>query len=1139
MKKYIPALLITLFAVWSFAGSFPIVKVPNSYTGKPDMTLDGSAIYNAISTGRGNVSYLNMTGFARQARYLNLSSKVASGGTGGGDITTAHFNAFSTATQGKLDLKLDKTRHTAYSTARQAEINTHVGLTSTAHGGIPASSSSVTGMTVYGAAGAVGTASTYSKGDHKHAQVAFPNHSATTNRSRANSHPTSAITGLDAALAAKLETSTFNAYTSLHTGATGGGLDPAVFIAYTSIGREQEGVASALVVSHNALGSAHSGHFTNTSNPHSVTAAQVGAPTLAAFGGYTSATNYALEGRKVKHGFVRDHTVIPSFDNTTHVFTLTPTTHFEYYYLGNEVIVNAAKTVDLDTYTLSTGLWYITFDDTSGNLVASKTAWNMYTQVPIATIFWNSSAGAVGDEMHLDTRDVNWHYWAHRTIGARYYSGFAMTDPIVGTGSTISVGGGTIYDEDIEHTIATPTTSVRVWYQTGASTWSFQDPATTPYITSVSYAKSDSAYTLTDVANNQYINSWFYASGDIDKPIYMVIETRTSTYATLATARAATPPDLSSFEGNQELKILYRIIWKGDNIVQEITDYRTSSPLPSGGAAATSAAAVTYSAGTSTTPLTAATVQGAIDELDLNSYNLRTAFSGYTTIGREQEGVAASLIASHNTATASHDSHFVANTAPHTGANGHAILRTQATFGSLSTANIFADGLINGVKSITIIDATLSPGKSVSINPELLNMVGSDGTAGISSVASQYELYAGKKSAVSPWLDPNGASFVQYHYKDDFSEGGSTFNLSSYYSQEGSRASFKTYSGWEVGVQAKERLILSNRGVTIPGNLSDGSTSTAVTTIVEHPGSATPYGSHPPAGSNKQVQYNLNGAAAGASLLNYTGGMTRIGDATMTPTSPLHVVRGNSTTDENYVARISNAYYLAGNKASIAFTGKDKPGNEYIGGNIGVVFNNHSTPRLNTTLHFNNNSTARTGTGSPNLKTSYLVEYYHGGGSGLGSMWEKNLVSYLQNNGVQGWLIRNTSSSSAVTGNILYTAPGATGLPGYGTTTGGTGIAFYSGGSFANQFTFATYSSKAAFYSGSTGASQKNILTMDNRNKRVGIGGVTSPSSSLDVIGLPVYGGATMTAARATITGLTRGAFWEYSTAGLRQLGVY
>lgn len=43
--------------------------------------------------------------------------------------------------------------------------------------------------------------------------------------------------------------------------------------------KETTGVASGLIVSHNANGASHSGHFTSTSNPHSVTAAQVGSPT--------------------------------------------------------------------------------------------------------------------------------------------------------------------------------------------------------------------------------------------------------------------------------------------------------------------------------------------------------------------------------------------------------------------------------------------------------------------------------------------------------------------------------------------------------------------------------------------------------------------------------------------------------------------------------------------------------------------------------------------------------------------------------------------------------------------------------------------------------------------------------------------
>ena len=61
---------------------------------------------------------------------------------------------------------------------------------------------------------------------------------------------------------------------------------------------------------------------------------------------------------------------------------------------------------------------------------------------------------------------------------------------------------------------------------------------------------------------------------------------------------------------------------------------------------------------------------------------------------------------------------------------------------------------------------------------------------------------------------------------------------------------------------------------------------------------------HPAPGSNKQVAYNNRGVWGGASLLNYTGSMVRIGAATITPNAQLHVI-GNMRSSTGIFNNIS------------------------------------------------------------------------------------------------------------------------------------------------------------------------------------------------------------------------------------------
>lgn len=306
-----------------------------------------------------------------------------------------------------------------------------------------------------------------------------------------------------------------------------------------------------------------------------------------------------------------------AFDAANTTVTLANCT---YWYSGNKVVgtgysANLANASDRDhaNATLANNtLYYIYFKDNSGKLYWSPTAWNLPTMVPIATVYWNGTNGAVIRETHGYNRDIAWHAWAHLTIGSRISaSDFALSAPSSGSPTTISVAGGTIYDEDLATTSNTAN-NCRVWYQVSANTYTWVD-SNSVYPTNVRFVDSAN-YTLTDVATNAYINIWVYAAPDIDRPIYTFVETKaTGGYNTVANARAVNPPALNTLGLSPELKLLYRIIMKGDETWAETTDYRASASLPVGGSTSPTAASVTFAPAGN---IVASSVQGALEELD-------------------------------------------------------------------------------------------------------------------------------------------------------------------------------------------------------------------------------------------------------------------------------------------------------------------------------------------------------------------------------------------------------------------------------------------------------------------------------------------------------------------------------------------
>ena len=120
-------------------------------------------------------------------------------------------------------------------------------------------------------------------------------------------------------------------------------------------------------------------------------------PPLPVASGGTGATTL-VAALQVYHGVESIGTV--SFSNANKTLDVTATT--TYWYKGVEYVTGVLS-CDLDleadrdhvSATLTTNtLYYFYFKDATGKLYWSPTAWDLKETVPVATVFWNGSAGA-------------------------------------------------------------------------------------------------------------------------------------------------------------------------------------------------------------------------------------------------------------------------------------------------------------------------------------------------------------------------------------------------------------------------------------------------------------------------------------------------------------------------------------------------------------------------------------------------------------------------------------------------------------------------------------------------------------------------------------------------------------------------
>lgn len=339
-----------------------------------------------------------------------------------------------------------------------------------------------------------------------------------------------------------------------------------------------------------------------------------------------------LEGeRNDPTGFVSRTTSTLSFNTGTREVTISPTgTNFSFYSAG----VKYTKTAQTKQIDDTNGLHYVYFD-TSGVIQKTTDPWDISSAaVPVACVYWNGTAGILYDERHGIQMDGMTQEYLHETRGSAFASGMAGT--FAANGSTITIGAGEWYDEDIEHIIVEQTTC-RIFYLL-STTWNWTS-AQAPYYHVVSSAPQyNNSGALANVDTAKYSVSWVYMTNATSTPVAVIMGQ--AQYNTQALAEAATLPNLSTLPG-PEMILLYRVIWQRDGAViswKRTDDYRRVLSGPASGYIATDHGALA-GLNDSDHPASAIIVDasGFSGNLSATDTNVQTALSTIDTMGATDE----------------------------------------------------------------------------------------------------------------------------------------------------------------------------------------------------------------------------------------------------------------------------------------------------------------------------------------------------------------------------------------------------------------------------------------------------------------------------------------------------------------------
>ena len=278
------------------------------------------------------------------------------------------------------------------------------------------------------------------------------------------------------------------------------------------------------------------------------------------------------------------------------IFKIEPTgLSYSIYNKGIKVTKTSPETI-----TIPSGLTQINYIhfNTNTNLLDSKTTpFDFNTDIPIAYIAWNGGINPSGqmtffaEERHGIVMDTSTHKWIHNTFGMQYVDGLSISNYILGgngssnSHATISIGGGTLYQEDIEINITdssstdpfcqelSPIAQIPVYYHQG-TTGQWVKNTATDY--PVKYGANGPQYNLLTGDNwttpdvspggaTRYFAVWILATNQIDDPIISIMGQRVdSNQGSAESNNSWADVNLTNLPLS-EVKPIYRLIFAADS----------------------------------------------------------------------------------------------------------------------------------------------------------------------------------------------------------------------------------------------------------------------------------------------------------------------------------------------------------------------------------------------------------------------------------------------------------------------------------------------------------------------------------------------------------------------------------------------
>ena len=237
-------------------------------------------------------------------------------------------------------------------------------------------------------------------------------------------------------------------------------------------------------------------------------------------GNDTKSLNKKYIGTKRLHGFADRTSADMSYDSATRSFSITQTGGVKYWFEGVEIIANSTLTIQ---HPAAANNYFVYFQDNSGVLSVSNSAWDLLVHVPVCLIYYDGTKGLAWEERHGNDRDRNNHRYLHETHGTQYISGLSIADYTLESSlvnsTKFSISSGVIADEDIRFSTSNITTSqnYRTWHRSNSNNWTWSD-TTYPHNIIASSVSYDNSGTVTVVPENNYVCYYVFATTTLSTP---------------------------------------------------------------------------------------------------------------------------------------------------------------------------------------------------------------------------------------------------------------------------------------------------------------------------------------------------------------------------------------------------------------------------------------------------------------------------------------------------------------------------------------------------------------------------------------------------------------------------------------------